>query len=252
MSTTPADPLLETLVNDFGGNYVVRPRSPRAVPEGPRQRRCGLAHVLRRGHRRDAGQGDGDPEAPRTEPPAVTVIPVEAKKAESGRAPRRARACRPLARSEPQPSAGGRRSTAVARVPVLPGDILPARSAAAPCASSRTWRLSLQIPTATSVRHDPGAHARGEPAAPQQAPRGHGRDARSASPTSWPGRSCARSTPSRAERRLRGDRGPAPPHPARRGPPRASPSTCQKKDGSRTLLVPNIKDAEQARLRGAS
>ena len=155
MSTTPADPLLETLVNDFGGNYVFaldlleQYRKDRGSVE-PSWRTyfdvaTGAASV------REAKAEPEPKTAPEAGPapgPAVTVI--EAPKATPAPAP--APGLQTLARTEP--TAGGSRSTAVARVPVLPGDILqPIRGGAVRIVEN--MEASLQIPTATSVRTVP-------------------------------------------------------------------------------------------------
>ena len=112
---------------------------------------------------------------------------------------------------------------------------------------------SLTIPTATSVRSGARAHARGEPRAS------------STSTATAPRPSKISFTHLVAWAILRAlDSVPAPERRATRSwrasPTASSATPCgsgiavdvQKKDGSRTLLVPNIKDARQLGLRGSS
>ena len=111
MSTTPADPLLETLVNDFGGNYVFA----LDLLEQYRKDRASVETSWRTYF--DVATGAASVVEPKAAPspapePAVTVI--EAPKAPSAApAPAPAAGLQTLARTEP--TAGGRRSTAVER-----------------------------------------------------------------------------------------------------------------------------------------
>ncbi|MGE5125621.1 MAG: multifunctional oxoglutarate decarboxylase/oxoglutarate dehydrogenase thiamine pyrophosphate-binding subunit/dihydrolipoyllysine-residue succinyltransferase subunit, partial [Betaproteobacteria bacterium] len=144
MSTPQPEPLLETLVGDFGGNYAFAleqleqyRRDPAAVEPGWRAYFDKVTGI-----------------APRPEPRPVAVVveaaqPQPAAPAASGAPP----APLPtLARRDGGP--GGGRSQAVARVAVLPGDILqPIRGGAVRLVEN--MEASLQIPTATSVRTVP-------------------------------------------------------------------------------------------------
>ena len=88
------------------------------------------------------------------------------------------------------------RSRAVALPAILPGDILqPIRGGAVRIVEN--MEASLQIPTATSMRTLPVRTLEENRRLLNKHREARGR-ARSASRTSWRGRSCARSTPSRA------------------------------------------------------
>ena len=202
MSTSQADPLLDRLVSDFGGNYVFA----LDVLEQYRQDRTRLEASWRTYFDRAFGV------APEPDTPPVTVIVGEARGGAStppldDDRPIRGRPDAPagadsgierltLARREVPTTPAAGRSKAVARISILPGDILqPIRGGAIRIVEN--MEASLPFPTATSDPDDPGAHRRGEPPSAQQAPRGERGRARSASPTSWPGRSCGPSRPSR-------------------------------------------------------
>jgi 2-oxoglutarate dehydrogenase E1 component len=138
MSTAP-EPLLETLVNDFGGNYV-------------------FALDLLEMYREDRGSVDpswrtyfdkatGRPAESETRP--VTVIVNETKPPAAPAAP--GVPLQTLVRQEAQAVAAGERSRAVVLPAILPGDILqPIRGGAVRIVEN--MEASLQIPTATSVR----------------------------------------------------------------------------------------------------
>ena len=141
MSTAAADPLLDTLVNDFGGNYVFA----LDLLEMYREDRGSVDPSWRSYFDKATGRPADGESAP------VTVIVQEAAKPAE---PKQATAAplQTLVRQESQGVAPRERSRAVALPAILPGDILqPIRARAR--SASRTW---------------------------------------------WRGRSCARSTPSRA------------------------------------------------------
>src|SRR5512141_2994605 len=140
--STSADPLLETLVNDFGGNYV-------------------FALDLLEQYRLDRKNVDATWRAyfdkalglpPEAEAPPVTVIVTESPKAAPAEAP--GAGLPTLVRQEAPAVAASDRSKAVARVSILPGDILqPIRGGAVKIVEN--MEASLQIPTASSARTIP-------------------------------------------------------------------------------------------------
>ncbi len=227
MSTTPADPLLETLVNDFGGNYVFaldlleQYRRDRASVEPGWQAYFDLAL--------------GRPAE--VEPRPVTVIAREAAKPEpTAPAPG---GLTSLAR-QPLPSAA-ERSRAIARVPVLPGDILqPIRGGAVRIVEN--MEASLQIPTATSVRTLPVRTLEEN----RRLLNKH-REAAGLAKVSfthlvaWAILRALDAFPRLNDAYAEVD---GQPHRIQRDQVRLGIAVdVQKKDGSRTLLVPNVKDA---------
>jgi 2-oxoglutarate dehydrogenase E1 component len=151
MSAT-ADPLLETLVRDFGGNYVFA----LDLLEQYRRDRRSVDATWRAYFDKALGlppEADGAPvavivsEAPKAEPrPAEPAWAEPPRAAGSG--------LRTLARQEVPALAGGERSKAVARVSILPGDVLqPIRGGAVRIVEN--MEASLQVPTATSARTIP-------------------------------------------------------------------------------------------------
>ena len=140
--STAADPLLETLVNDFGGNYVFA----LDLLEQYRQDRKSVDATWRAYFDKALGL------PPEGEPQPVTVIVNQAPAARARRGEHPG--LQTLARQDVPAVAGGERSKAVARVSILPGDILqPIRGGAMRVVEN--MEASLQVPTATSVRTIP-------------------------------------------------------------------------------------------------
>ena len=140
MSTT-ADPLLETLVNDFGGNYAFA----LDLLEQYRQDRRSVDATWRAYFDKALGL------PPEPEPTPVTVIVNEAPR--TAAAPTPGSGLQTLVRQD-APAVAGDRSKAVARVSILPGDVLqPIRGGAVRIVEN--MEASLQIPTATSARTIP-------------------------------------------------------------------------------------------------
>jgi len=140
--STAADPLLETLVNDFGGNYVFA----LDLLEQYRQDRKSVDATWRAYFDKALGL---PPEAEQQ----VTVIVNEAPKAPAPAAAP-GQGLQTLARQDVPAVATGERSKAVARVSILPGDVLqPIRGGAMRVVEN--MEASLQVPTATSVRTIP-------------------------------------------------------------------------------------------------
>ena len=138
-----ADPLLETLVNDFGGNYAFA----LDLLEQYRQDRRSVDATWRAYFDKALGF------PPEAESAPVTVIVNEASKAEP-RSPAAGAGLQTLVRQDAPALAAGERSKAVARVSILPGDVLqPIRGGAVRIVEN--MEASLQIPTATSVRTIP-------------------------------------------------------------------------------------------------
>jgi 2-oxoglutarate decarboxylase len=139
---TAADPVLETLVNDFGGNYVFALDLLEQYRQDPRS----VDATWRAYFDKALGR------PPEAAPPAVAVVVGEASKAA---APETLRSgLHTLIRQDaPAPAAVGR-SKAVSRVSILPGDVLqPIRGGAVKIVEN--MEASLQVPTATSMRTIP-------------------------------------------------------------------------------------------------
>jgi 2-oxoglutarate dehydrogenase E1 component len=133
MSTAPADPLLDSLISDFGGNYVFA----LDVLEQYRHDRHSVDTSWREYFDKALGV------TPEAEPPPVTVIVPPAAPARSS-----------LVRHPGAAVAGGTRSKAVAIPAILPGDIAqPIRGGAVRIVEN--MEASLQVPTATSIRTIP-------------------------------------------------------------------------------------------------
>ncbi len=137
--STAADPLLETLVGDFGGNYVFA----LDLLEQYRQDRRNVDATWRTYFDKALGL------PPEGEPVTVVVNqaqPLAPAAANTG--------LQTLARQDVPAVAGGERSKAVARVSILPGDVLqPIRGGAMRVVEN--MEASLQVPTATSIRTIP-------------------------------------------------------------------------------------------------
>jgi len=145
MATPPPDPLLDKLVGDFGGNYVFA----LDLLEEYRQDRKSVEPSWRTYF--DAALGV----APEPETPSVTVIVKEAAPEPSPTARESRAEARPtLARRDVPEAPAGPRSKAIAPVSILPGDILqPIRGGAVRLVEN--MEASLSVPTATSVRTMP-------------------------------------------------------------------------------------------------
>jgi len=237
MSTTPADPLLETLVNDFGGNYVFaldlleQYRKDRASVEPSWRTYFDVATGATRVPEPKAGAPAAAPE------PAVTVI--EAPKPAPSAVPAAGQGLQTLERSGP--TAGGSRSTAVARVPVLPGDILqPIRGGAVRIVEN--MEASLHIPTATSVRTVPVRTLEENRRLLNKHRESSGLTKVSFTHmVAWAILRALDAFPRMNDAFAEVD---GQPHRIQRDQVRLGIAIdVQKKDGSRTLLVPNIKDA---------
>ncbi len=140
MRMSEADPLLETLVNDFGGNYTFA----LDLLEQYRKDRASVDPGWRTYFDKALGR------APEPEQPPVTVI-VNAAPGPEGAA--EAATPLPTLARQPEPT-GISRSQAVALPAILPGDILqPIRGGAVRIVEN--MEASLQLPTATSVRTIP-------------------------------------------------------------------------------------------------
>jgi len=234
MSPTAAEPLLETLVNDFGGNYV-------------------FALDLLEMYRADRGSVDpswrsyfdratGRPEAREAAP--VTVIVQEATRpAEPGPAPEPAGTRQTLVRQDAPAVPARERSKAVALPTILPGDILqPIRGGAVRIVEN--MEASLQIPTATSVRTLPVRtleenrrllNKHREPLGQTKVSFTH--------VVAWAILRALDSFPRLNDAYAEVDGNP---HRIQRDEVRLGIAVdVQKKDGSRTLLVPNLKGAQK-------
>jgi 2-oxoglutarate dehydrogenase E1 component len=232
MSTTQADPLLETLVNDFGGNYA-------------------FALDLLAQYRGNRGSVDpswrayfdralGLPPETVTAPVAVIVkqaAPPTAAAAAGG--PDRLT----LARQEPAPVASRDRSKAVALPSILPGDILqPIRGGAVRIVEN--MEASLSIPTATSIREVPVRTLEENRRLLNKHREAAGQGKVSFTHiVAWAILRALDTFPrlNDAYAEVEGQ-----PHRIQRDQVRLGIAVdVQKKDGSRTLLVPNIKDAQK-------
>ena len=182
--STAADPLLETLVNDFGGNYVFALDLLEQYRQDRQERRRHLAGVLRQGPRPAAGGG------------AAT----RHRHRQPGADARAGRGERPGPADARPPGRAGRGRRASARRRWRASRSCPAtsssRSAAGPCGSSRTWRRASRSPPRPPCARSRCGRSRRTGACSTSTARRRGR-ARSASPTSWPGPSSAPSTRSR-------------------------------------------------------
>jgi 2-oxoglutarate dehydrogenase E1 component len=238
MSTAAADPLIETLVNDFGGNYVFA----LDLLEMYREDRASVDPSWRAYFDKATGR-PAEPERP-----PVTVIVNEPKKPAqaTAQAPAAGPAGEPrqtLARQEPQAPAPRERGKAVALPTILPGDILqPIRGGAVRIVEN--MEASLQIPTATSVRTLPVRtleenrrllNKRREAAGQSKVSFTH--------IVAWAILRALDTFPRMNDAYAEVD---GTPHRIQRDEVRLGIAVdVQKKDGSRTLLVPNIKGASK-------
>jgi len=227
MSTQVADPLLETLVNEFGGNYVFA----LDVLAQYRQDRRSVEASWRDYFDRVLGV------APEPEPEAVPGKARAGSPEPAGGEPPARQAV--LARPAPVPLAA--RSKAVALPAILPGDIAqPIRGGAARIVEN--MEASLAVPTATSVRTLPV-----RPLEENRRILNKHRESLGKSKVSfthlvaWAILRALDAFPrlNDAYAELEGQ-----PHRIQRDAVRLGIAVdVQKKDGTRTLLVPNLKDA---------
>ncbi len=230
--STATDPLLETLVNDFGGNYVF------AVDllEMYREDRASVDPSWRTYFDKATGL------PPESSSP-VTVIVGEAPRPAEAPAPAPVATRQTLQRQESQPPAQRERSRAVALPTILPGDILqPIRGGAVRIVEN--MEASLQVPTATSVRTLPVRtleenrrllNKHREVAGQSKVSFTH--------VVAWAILRALDSFPRLNDAYAEVDGGP---HRIQRDEIRLGIAVdVQKKDGSRTLLVPNIKGAQK-------
>ena len=233
-TTTAADPLLETLVNDFGGNYVFALDLLEQYRQDPGSVEPGWRSYF------DKATGRAPEPAP---PPAAAVAPPPAPVAAvPAAAPVRTApsATPPTLAREPQ---AGSASKAVARVTVLPGDILqPIRGGAVRIVEN--MEASLQIPTATSVRTVPVRTLEENRRLLNRHREAGGQPKVSFTHlVAWAILRALDAFPrmNDAYAEIEGQ-----PHRIQRDSVRLGIAVdVQKKDGSRTLLVPNIKDAQK-------
>jgi 2-oxoglutarate dehydrogenase E1 component len=246
MSTT-ADPLLETLVNDFGGNYVfaldllAQYRQDRKSVDAswrayfdkalgvPSEAESMPVEV----HARQEGI---------TQPMAAAVIVDMARKAEP-RPTAPGSGLQTLARQDVPAVAAGERSKAVARVSILPGDVLqPIRGGAVRIVEN--MEASLQIPTATSARTIPVRTLEENRRVLNRHREAAGQGKVSFTHlVAWAILRALDTFPRMNDAYAEVD---GQPHRIQRDQVRLGIAVdVQKKDGSRTLLVPNIKDAQK-------
>ncbi len=237
MATPQADPLLDKLVGDFGGNYAFA----LDLLEQYRQDRKSVEASWRTYF----DQALGVPPEPET--PPVTVIVNEA-------APEPAPPARPL-RSEDRPTLArrdvapvGERSRAIAPTSILPGDILQPIGGGA-IRLVENMEASLTVPTATSVRTMPVRTVEENRRLLNKHRQAGGQGKISfthivawailRSLDTFPRLNDAYAVVDGEAHRIQRDQ-------VRLG----IAVDVQRKDGSRTLLVPNIKDAQKLDFRG--
>ena len=227
-----AEPLLETLVHDFGGNYVFA----LDVLEQYRHDRRSVDASWRSYFDKALGQppeGDSVP---------VTVIVEEAPKAQPA-APPPGPGLQTLARQDVPAVAPAERSQAVARVSILPGDVLqPIRGGAVRIVEN--MEASLQIPTATSMRTVPVRTLEENRRLLNRHREAAGQGKVSFTHiVGWAILRALDTFPRLNDAFAEVD---GQPHRIQRDQVRLGIAVdVQKKDGSRTLLVPNIKDAHK-------
>jgi 2-oxoglutarate dehydrogenase E1 component len=229
--STAADPLLETLVNDFGGNYVFA----LDLLEQYRQDRKSVDATWRAYFDKALGLS---PEAEQT---PVTVIVNQAQPPAPAAASTQGR--KTLARQDVPAVAGGERSKAVARVSILPGDILqPIRGGAMRVVEN--MEASLQVPTATSVRTIPVRTLEENRRLLNKHREAAGQGKVSFTHlVAWAILRAFDTFPRMNDAYAEVD---GQPHRIQRDQVRLGIAVdVQRKDGSRTLLVPNVKDAQK-------
>ena len=147
MSTPEADPLLDRLVTDFGGNYVFALDLLDQYREDPQR--------VDPSWRRYFDEALGVESSPETPPVTVIVKESPGDKEPPRRGAPRSDDQRPtLARRDVPAAAAPSRTAAVARTSILPGDVLqPIRGGAIRLVEN--MEASLTVPTATSARTMP-------------------------------------------------------------------------------------------------
>jgi 2-oxoglutarate decarboxylase len=249
--STPADPLLETLVHDFGANYAFAldllqeyRRDRKSVDATWREyfdKATGVASDEEARPAAAAREGDSIQ-------PVAAIVDERAEaareSAEAGR-PEQARgaALPTLARQDVPALAAGAASKALARVSILPGDVLePIRGGAVRIVEN--MEASLQIPTATSIRTIPVRTLEENRRVLNRL-----REAAGLAKVSfthlvaWAVLRALDTFPRMNDAYAEVD---GQPHRIQRDQVRLGIAVdVQKKDGSRTLLVPNVKDAQK-------
>jgi multifunctional 2-oxoglutarate metabolism enzyme len=225
--STAADPLLDKLVGDFGGNYVFA----LDLLEQYRQDRRSVDPSWREYF--DAALG-----RPKEAP--VTVIVNEAPRTET-QAPASGPGLRTLVRQDSRALTGADRQKAVALVSILPGDIMqPIRGGAVRIVEN--MEASLQVPTATSARTIPVRTLEENRRLLNRHREASGQGKVSFTHlVAWAILRALDAFPRLNDAYAEVDGGP---HRIQRDQVRLGIAVdVQKKDGSRTLLVPNIKGA---------
>jgi 2-oxoglutarate dehydrogenase E1 component len=254
MSAT-ADPLLETLVNDFGGNYVFA----LDLLEQYRRDRRSVESTWRAYFDKALGLPPEAAPAPEDAPMSggqqqpVTVIVNAAPGAAPASPPHASggttagwgggQGLQALARPAATTVAPTKRSKAVARVSILPGDVLqPIRGGAVRIVEN--MEASLQIPTATSVRTIPVRTLEENRRLLNKHREASGQGKVSFTHVvAWAILRALDTFPRMNDAYSEVD---GQPHRIQRDQVRLGIAVdVQKKDGSRTLLVPNIKDAQK-------
>ena len=231
--STATDPLLETLVTDFGGNYIFA----LDLLEMYREDRASVDPSWRTYFDKATGRPSQSEQAP------VTVIVSEAPRPQQAPATAPSAQRQTLVRQEAQAPAERERSKAVALPTILPGDILqPIRGGAVRIVEN--MEASLQIPTATSVRTLPVRTLEENRRLLNKHREGVGASKVSFTHVvAWAILRALDSFPrlNDAYAEVEGR-----PHRIQRDEVRLGIAVdVQKKDGSRTLLVPNIKGAQK-------
>jgi len=227
--TTPAEPLLDKLVGDFGGNYVFA----LDVLEEYRRDRRSVDPSWR------AYFDEATGAAPEPEPSPVTVVVGEPKATAEARPV--AQEGQALVRREVPATTDGGHGGAVARTSILPGDILqPIRGGAVRIVEN--MEASLGVPTATSIREIPVRTLEENRRILNRHRQSAGQGKISFTHlVAWAILRALDTFPrmNDAYAYVEGQ-----PHRVQRDQVRLGIAIdVQKKDGSRTLLVPNIKDA---------
>ena len=253
MATPALDtPILDVLIRDFGGNYFFAldlfaeyERDRHAVDASWREYFDNATGRPAGGNGAAADTAELQPVAAAPAAPVAAAAPATEPAATASSDARIAEVV-----TTPPPSLAKPATRAMAVPTILPGDIAqPIRGGALRIVEN--MEASLTVPTATSIRTHPGAHARGEPRASStstatptaarqgqlHAPRGLGHPAR---PRHVPAPQRRLRASSRASRTASSA--------TRCGS--ASRSTCRRRTARRTLLVPNIKDANKLDFAG--
>ena len=233
MSIPATEPLLDKLVGDFGGNYVFALE----VLEDYRRDRASVDPSWRAYF--DAATGR--PSEPEPSPVTVIVGPEPARA--SARSAGDGSGARAVVRGDAAASPEGGRSTAVARTAILPGDVLqPIRGGAVRIVEN--MEASLAIPTATSIRELPVRTLEENRRILNRHRQAAGQGKISFTHlVGWAILRALEAFPRMNDAYAVVD---GQPHRIQRDHVRLGIAVdVQKKDGSRTLLVPNIKEAQK-------